>query len=363
MSSDTAAPVLVPLHPDLFRADEREVVTTARLSVTAFTYPSGVAALRVSAGRVEAVLLPLRGQQVWRYAVDGIDQTMRTHFGQPTASTDFGQTYGPFLLHCGLTGIGHPQPEDTHAHHGELPNIAYERAWLEVCTGTEADSVTLVGTTRIRSTHAIDLEFTPRLTISTDSTALDVHPTVTNLRMKPYEYSYLCHVNWRFEPATLHQWAPMDADHFRFHPTDGATPETAAYIEAITADPASSNTIDLETPLDPEYCALVTPVADEDGWTEFLMRRADGTVPSVRFRTDHLPYAVRWLSNTGDEQAAGIALPSTAHHLGRAGARAEDMLVTLEPGQTHDFHVVVDVLEGEQGAARVAQADAHSLQD
>ncbi|WP_026460105.1 DUF4432 family protein [Schaalia suimastitidis] len=343
-----APAVTIALRRSLFGEAETEIARTERIRVSAFTYPSGVEALRVTTPRVVLELLPFRGQQVWHYCVDGENLTMRTHFEYPAASTDFAATYGPFLLHCGLTGIGHPGPDDTHAHHGELPNIRFDQANLELRTGTASDSVTLTGSASVRSSHSLDLEFTPRLTVSSDSTALHVSATITNHRRTEAEYSYLCHINWPLSAATLVQSCHLDDTHFRVYPTGGATPDTAAYIEQITADPAAASSIDQATPLHPEYCALLRPETDGDGWAHFMMLRDDGTAPCVRYRVEYLPYAIRWLSNTGDEVAAGFCLPTTAHHQGRNLAAAEGMMVHLGPGQSHVMEIVAELLDPAQ---------------
>ncbi|AQP48209.1 hypothetical protein BW730_12550 [Tessaracoccus aquimaris] len=119
----------IPLTRDLFDERERVLLETSHTRITASAFASGVAALTIVTPRVQAVLLPFRGQQVWRYRVDGEEMTMRTHFDEPARSTKFGETYGPFMLHCGLTGIGAPSPQDTHAHHGELPNLDVSSGW------------------------------------------------------------------------------------------------------------------------------------------------------------------------------------------------------------------------------------------
>ncbi len=356
MNSDQPhSPTLIHLFEEMFHRDERELLDAPGMTVSTFRYPSGVAALRVRTDRVETILLPFRGQQVWRHVVDGEDLTMRTHFTEPAASTLFPQTYGPFMLHCGLTGIGHPGPDDTHAHHGELPNITYDRAWLEVThheapgqqapsEGTRATRITMSGQVALRSSHSLDLLFEPRLTLAADSTTMSISATITNRRRTPYAYSYLCHINFPMAAGTLVQPVELDAEHFQVFPTASATKDTAEYIEAITKDPASSSSITLDTPLDPEYCALLTPTPDSAGWARFRMIREDRSELSVSFATDRLPHAIRWLSNTGDEQAAGFCLPTTAHHLGRAAAEAAGMLVELGPGESHEMRVNVDVV-------------------
>lgn len=336
--------VVLPLHPDQFTPMERVLLRSPRMRVSGFLCPSGVAAMRVQTERVESVLLPFRGQQVWRHAVDGEELTMRTHFSEPSASTVFGETYGPFLLHCGLTGIGAPSPDDTHAHHGEIPNAPYEEVELRLLTSAGVDTLTLTGLTRIRVSHSVSASFRPRLSISSDSTALSLEMDITNHRHHPLSYSYLCHINWApVDGARLVQPVEPAPPWFKVDPHPGQSEATALYTAEITADPSRSNRIDLSQELLPEYCAVLTPTPDDDGWVEFLMVRPDGKDASVRYDATRLPHAIRWISNTGDEAAAGFCLPSTAHHHGRAAADADGMLVALGPGETHTLQVITDL--------------------
>ncbi|WP_237268051.1 DUF4432 family protein [Tessaracoccus aquimaris] len=197
--------------------------------------------------------------------------------------------------------------------------------------------------------------FTPRITLRSDSPALRFDMDITNQRRTPMSYSYLCHVNWApVDGAELVQPVRPALPDFKVDPHPGQTPETAAYTARISADPTLSNRIDLAQSLVPEYCAVLTPTPDESGWAEFLMVRPDGKAASVRYDTTRLPHAIRWISNTGDEEAAGFCLPSTAHHHGRAAAEADGMLVELAPGAKHHLVVIADVLDASTASSRRA---------
>ena len=34
------------------------------------------------------------------------------------------------MMHCGALAMGCPSPEDDHGHHGELPYVRYDRAFV-----------------------------------------------------------------------------------------------------------------------------------------------------------------------------------------------------------------------------------------
>ena len=122
----------IELYKDTFGDVERPLCEMGGISVSTFRYPSGIEALRVSNARGEIVILPFKGQQIWRAKFDGRELTMKSMFDEPVATTDYLKTYGGFLIHCGLTGLGAPGPNDDHPLHGELPNAPFQKAWLEL---------------------------------------------------------------------------------------------------------------------------------------------------------------------------------------------------------------------------------------
>ena len=113
--------VRIALLPEAFGLVERPLVAADAGEITGFRYSSGIEALRVRTDRLEMVVLPFTGQQIWRLAIDGEDLTMRTMFDEPLDVPAFGLSYGPFMMHCGLAGMGNPGPADLHPPHGELP--------------------------------------------------------------------------------------------------------------------------------------------------------------------------------------------------------------------------------------------------
>ena len=119
------------LYEDFFTKEEREVFALGNLSASLFTYSTGVKAVRLKNDRGAIVVLPYMGQMIWRAEFDGYDMTMKTIFDEHTRAKEvFGETYGCFLMHCGLTAMGNPTAEDDHTPHGELPICKYQTAFI-----------------------------------------------------------------------------------------------------------------------------------------------------------------------------------------------------------------------------------------
>ena len=122
----------IDLHRSSFDDRERPFCEMGEFRISTFRYASGIEALRVKNARGEIIVLPFKGQQIWRAAFDGRDLTMKSMFDEPVDTMVYLETYGAFLIHCGLTGLGAPGPEDSHPLHGELPNAPFQTAWIEV---------------------------------------------------------------------------------------------------------------------------------------------------------------------------------------------------------------------------------------
>ena len=122
----------IHLSPSQFSAQESLLVEFGPLRASTFTFPSGVLAVRLQNERGELVMLPFQGQQIWDAHFDGRRWTMQSMFDQPYPTTEFLATFGGFMQHCGALAMGSPGPHDNHPLHGELPNAAYQKAWLEV---------------------------------------------------------------------------------------------------------------------------------------------------------------------------------------------------------------------------------------
>ena len=131
MSDKSRPTVQVSLHPHFFTEKKRLFLESGALKAELFLYDSGVAAVQLENGVSELIMLPFQGQQIWSATFGGRNVTMKSMFSQPKPTTDYVQTYGGFLLHCGFTAMGVPTEEDDHPLHGELPNAQFQQASCE----------------------------------------------------------------------------------------------------------------------------------------------------------------------------------------------------------------------------------------
>ncbi len=341
--------VQLTVTPENFRSHETPIAEGPGGSVTGMRYASGVEALRIVSDRVEVVVLPFRGQQIWRYMVDGEDLTMETTFTEPEASTNFGESYGAFLVHCGLTGIGAPGPEDAHLHHGELPTANCGRVTIRFGSDGDDSWVELVSPHAYKLSHAYSYQVELSLRVTRGSTILKTNAHVRNKRRSGFDLAYLCHINWALEePLVLSQSVPNSPEAFVWAPHPQQDSSTAELLDRYAHDRAASDQLDPSIPVVPEYCAILSPTSTSTGRAEFMGQRPDGSAFWVSFSPERLPRAIRWISNTKDEHAAGFCLPATGNHFGRSGNEEANLLVHLDADQTIDFEVQFGLLSEEE---------------
>ncbi len=172
----------INLVPEQFGERERVVATHGPLAATAFRYSSGVCGLRLENEHGALTVLPYQGQQIWsaEFGCPGVARrniTMRSAFEEPQPTRDFLATFGGFLQHCGLAGVGGPSPQDTHPLHGELPNAPYQTAYLVAGEDGTGPYLGIGGTYRHTMTFGHDYVAEPLVTLHSGAAGFRVAMT------------------------------------------------------------------------------------------------------------------------------------------------------------------------------------------
>ncbi len=345
-------PSLLKLQKHFFVAKEHIFMESGELSASGFLYPSGVHALRIQNTRGELIILPFKGQQIWRATFDGHELTMKSMFDEPPETEDFGASYGCFMLHCGMTAMGNPSAVDTHPQHGELPALFYDTAYVAVGEDDIGRYIEVGGEAYYRRAFEIGYIANPQIRLYEDQTLFDIRMTVTNKRNEPLSYAYLCHVNFRpVEGAEIYDTSNSIVVHQDVPgtlPPDKAA-ALLAYIEELARNPRRMYRIDAETQIyEPEIVFTMRYDQDERGWAHCMQLAPEGDGHYVAFRPDDTPYGIRWIARTGSEDALGMALPATAEHKGLHYCRMNGQMKTLPPHEAVTFHVKAGYLDSSQ---------------
>lgn len=314
----------IELYKHMFVEKEKPLLTGGTLSASLFRYSTGVEAVRISNQNGWIAMLPFKGQQIWRAEFLGHPLTMKTMFDEPQESNAFLDTYGGFLLHCGLTALGNPSPEDTHPSHGELPNAPYSEAFLYAGEDQGGRYIALSGKYYYRVGFTGGYVFEPECRLYEDASTIHMTVNIENLRGYDLEYFYLCHINFRPQDgARLVDTAGKKAEDVTVHKAvpDGLPAShkerLTAYLDRLTQNPSLMDTVDSTAQIyDPEIVFTLRYTPDKDGNAHTLQVLPDGYGCYVKHNPEELPFGLRWISRTNNEDAMGMVLPATTEHHG-----------------------------------------------
>ena len=76
-----------------------------------------------------------------------------------------------------------------------------------------------------------------------------------------------------------------------------------------------------------------------------MQKNPDGTATYVIHRPEELPFGVRWISRTEDEDAMGMVLPATAEHKGLKYCREMGYGRYLAKGESVCYRIETGLLD------------------
>jgi hypothetical protein len=350
----------IELRPAFFGETERPFLVAGDFRVSTFRYASGVEALRVANRRGEIVVLPFRGQQIWRAGFDGRELTMKSMFDEPVDTRVYLETYGAFLIHCGITAMGVPGPDDRHPLHGELPNAPFRDAWLEL--DPDGGRLAIGGSYRHTVAFQTDYRATARIALGADAAMLDVSLGVENLKRSPMELMYLAHANFRpVDGGELIYSAPYTPEAVRVRRSIPAhispKPGYREFLDALASDPLLHHHLAPGLAFDPEVAFQIDMRAGPDGRAIALQRHPDGTADCIRYRPDQAGHCIRWICRTPDQDAIGMAFPATAGVEGYLAERAAGRILSVPAGSSWRIDMSMGLLTPAETAATVGTID------
>jgi hypothetical protein len=346
-------PVRIELERRFFGEKERLLAEGAGLSVSAFRYDNGIEALRLRSRRGACVILPYKGQQIWSATFDGREIGMRSMFDGPVATGNYIETYGAFFIHCGLTAMGPPGPEDDHPLHGELPNAPYQRAWLVF--DEAAGAVTVAGSYRHTVAFKTNYLATASVRLEAGSALLDVRLHAENLKRTPMELMYLAHANFRpADDGELIYSAVPSPETVRVRQSIPShispPPGYVDFIAELAQKPELHHVLKPGLAFDPEVVFAIDMLPDAEGWVHALQRHPGGYGDTISYRKSEAPQTIRWISRTPDQDALGLAMPSTAGVEGYTIEKRKGNIVMVEGGASWSIDM-------KAGAVTQAEAD------
>ena len=352
----------VYLKESYFVEKETEFLSNGSLKASLFTYSTGVKAVRLSNEKGNLVMLPYMGQMIWRMTFLGKELTMKSIYDEPMpAKETYGETYGCFLMHCGLTAMGNPTPADTHLPHGELPVATYRSAWIISGEDEKGKYLALGGVYSHKRCYETNYDFMPQIKLYEGATSISIDVAFTNNKDLPLEYFYLCHINHRpvngskLSYSATHEKTIVNHEvPDNFDPVDGA--KTNAFLDKLDKDPSLMDTVGREDEAYmPEIVFCLSYSADKDGNAYTMQVMPEGDSVYVVHRPEELPFGIRWISRTGDEDSMGMVLPSTAEHRGYLYCKEKGYERYLKTGETVTYHMVTGLMNNAEADALLAK--------
>ncbi len=358
-----AGPARIPLHRRHFPQHEVTLVEYGALAVTAFSFSTGVAAVRLRSDVGDVVILPFQGQHIWSAHFGGRDLSWHSLVQEPQAHVDFLTTFGGMAQHCGLLAIGGPGPTDTHPVHGEFPNAPFQEAWLVVGSDAQGDYVGLGGEYRHAAAFGHAYAARPLVKLYAGETLAHVELEVESRKQSPMPLFYLAHINFRpVDGGKLVYSAPRNAKAVRMRAGIPAhvkpKPGYRELLDTLAADPLQHETLAAGPAYDPEVVFFIDYVADAEGYAHTLQLHPDGSADYVRHRPAELPRVTRWISRTPDQDAVAIAELGTADPLGFNETMAQGQAVMLNAGETFRCAYAFGMLPAAQVPAMVEKIES-----
>ena len=344
----------VNFKPSFFGDRPLELLCDRELRATAFRYETGVCGLRIQNQHCSMVVLPYMGQQIWSAKFHGRDLTQRSIFDQPQATTKFGDNYGGLLLHCGLTNINAPGEGEDYPLHGELPFADYQETYTGIGRDEKGKFLAAGGTFVYRNSQEYHYAYSPELRLYENAAVVEMHIDIHNRRGRELDYMFMCHMNWlAVDGSRLVYSAKKDKDHIQADTTELGDDSPRAvrvreYGKKLLEDPTLADVLDSTVQCyDPEMCVNIRYESDENGWAHAMQVMPGGDACYVGFRTNELPYALRWFCRTEDEDGIGIALPTTGTNRSTAYQKEHGYYNTLAPGAHESLRFDFGYLDSE----------------
>lgn len=355
--------IRLPLRRADFEASERLLLETDSLRVTAFRYPAGVEALRLTNSRGYLIVLPFMGQMIWDAVFDDVDLTMTHIFSQPRPVDEIVSTYGCLAFHSGLLRNGCPSPDDQHALHGEMPCARMDSASLAVEHDDDGTCVRIEGDYEYAMGFGDHYRASPWIELAAESTLFRMGMTVENLASVPMDLMYMCHINFAFwENARIVQPAPFTPEHTRVRSAIPehvpATDNYRGFIDELAANPERMEILDEPARYAPEQVFYLDSLGrDSAGMTQSMLQRSAGDALFVRYSTEQFAYTVRWILRSEDQQVCAFALPSTCEPEGYLAEQRKGHVQSLAPGERRAFDVQLGYLDADTAAAEIRQTE------
>jgi hypothetical protein len=286
----------------------------------------------VNGGGLEFDVLPDRALDIGATTFEGVPLAWlsSTGFVGPGSYEPEGRGWlrsfgGGLLTTCGLDSFGPPADDEdgVAGMHGRIGNLPAQLTGVEA----SADRVTISGTVRQTAVFAENLVLRRRITSAVGSSAISVEDTVTNEGSSSSPHMVLYHVNLGW--PLLDEGCVVQIPHAWVEPRDTDARAGLGHQYEIDAPVAGFREQVFIHGAGAERWATVT---NEARSLRFILRYSD-TLPAI----------FQWKMTATQHYVLGLEPANTSEIQGRAAARTADRLPRIEPGETVEYRVDLEV--------------------
>jgi hypothetical protein len=192
---------------------------------------------------------------------------------------------------------------------------------------------------------------TPQVRIRKDSSLIDISMHIANRSRYPMPLMYMCHINYRpVDYGRIVQSLPWDADHMILRtsiPEHVTLSESFLdFMKRVEEDPSLTGHLNPQDEYRPELALFMQrPFVDSQGLCHFMQIHPDGGADYVGFNPEYLDRPTRWIMRTGEQEALGIALPSTCDPEGYSAEKAKGNVKEIAGNSSVTMEVRTGVLD------------------
>lgn len=302
----------------------------------------GVRALDFNNGRgLEMTVLPDRGLDIPYLKFKGINIGLLNKPGirspylyQREKNSGFlRQFFGGMLTTCGLTHAGASglDGETELSLHGPYDNTPASH--VNAFCDFEGDDMVLRATGTVRETELFggNLALSRTLTLETERNTLHICDRVENQGFETMPLMLIYHINFGY--PMLDVGARIYASARSVEPRNAFAREGLGRFDQIEEPEIGRD----------EQCYFLTDQPESSAYA-MLHNPALGIAGIVRFDDKALPLMCVWKCMRAGDYALGLE-PTTSGVLSRAEARANGTLSFLEPGETREFNVSLELTD------------------
>lgn len=253
---------------------------------------------------------------------------------------------GGLLMTCGFTQAGAPNVDEGvalglhgRAHHTPAAQVAAQGRW----DGDEY-VMTVSGTVEESIIFGDHIRLIREIRSTLGSNALEIFDHFENLGFQPAPLMLLYHFNFGFPLLMRESTFSFPSRHVE--PRESETP-LKGYQGWQPPDPDHAERVYLHTDLEADDAGWARASIHNPHFPQGYGQRHHAVTVTLSWDTSTLPQLVQWRMPGAGAHVLGIE-PTNCNVRGRAASRNDGSLYMMEPGESRDFHLrlELDVADG-----------------